>query len=205
MKNLIRFIVFIAFVALGILVFWLGKQFGSKTANESVLSNSMIVKEIAELASLEVQGNASIKRSNISGDDWTDNLKKLFVENTIWVNVPYVAKYGVNTDEHNFHVVFSDKNIVVQLPEPQLLSYELKLDRMETANRKGWLMGENDETYTDVQKKLYQESRKQLENNQLYINQSKDKIKKIVQQYYQPFLKDHTLEVQFGGGTQKLN
>jgi dsDNA-binding SOS-regulon protein len=68
---------------------------------------------------------------------------------------------------------------------------------METANRKGWFLFQDDETYTDAQKKLYQTSREQLENNQLYLTQSKDKIAKIIKQYYQPFLPDHQLEITF--------
>jgi hypothetical protein len=195
MKRFLRFIVVAALV---ILVFWLGKQYGSKNVNQSILSNSLIVKEIAELASLDVQGTASIKRSNIGNDgSWTSNMKKAFMENTTWVSVPYEAKYGIDVSEKNFHVTVSDKLIVVKLPEPRLLSYELKVDKMETSNRKGWLLFQDDETYTDVQKKLYQTSREQLENNKLYQTQSKDKITKIIQQYYQPFLADHQLEVVF--------
>jgi dsDNA-binding SOS-regulon protein len=97
----------------------------------------------------------------------------------------------------------SDKKILVKLPEPHLLSYELKIDKMETANRKGWFLFQDDETYTDVQKKLYQTSREQLENNQLYLTQSKDKITKIIKQYYQPFLADHQLEITFDNTAYK--
>ncbi|SFE04041.1 Protein of unknown function [Chitinophaga sp. CF118] len=193
-----RFLRFIFFTALIILVFWLGKQFGSKNVNQSILSNSLIVREIAELASLEVQGVANIKRSNIEEDgSWSSNMKKAFLENTIWVSIPYQAKYGVDISEKNFHVTISDKKIVVNLPEPHLLSYELTVDKMETANRKGWFLFQDDETYTDVQKKLYKTSREQLENNKLYLSQSKDKIAKIIKQYYQPFLADHQLEIAF--------
>lgn len=193
-----RFFRFIFFTSLVILIFWLGKQYGSKSVNQSILSNSLIVKEIAELASLDVQGVANIKRSNIEEDGtWTSNMKKAFLENTIWVSVPYEAKYGVDVSEKNFHITLSDKKIMVKLPEPHLLSYELKVDKMETANRKGWFLFQDDETYTDVQKKLYQTSREQLENNQLYLTQSKDKITKIIKQYYQPFLADHQLEITF--------
>jgi hypothetical protein len=195
MKRFVRFVVFTLLV---ILIFWLGKQFGSKSVNQSILSNSLIVKEIAELASLDVQGVANIKRSNIEDDgSWTSNMKKAFLENTIWVSVPYEAKYGVDVSEKNFHVTLSDKKIVVKLPEPHLLSYELKVDKMETSNRKGLFLFQDDETYTDVQKKLYQSSREQLENNKLYVNQSRDKITKIIQQYYAPFLPDHQLEITF--------
>ena len=199
MKKFLRFIVILS---LAILVFWLGKQFGSKRVHQEILSNSLIVRDIAELASLEVQGMANIKRSNIIDDgSWTSNLQKTFAENTVWVSIPYIAKYGVNVDSSNFHITVSDKKIIVHLPEPKMLSYELKVDKMETSNRKGWLLFQNDETYTGVQKKLYQQSREQLENNKLYVNQSKDKITKIIRQYYQPFLQEHQLEVTFGNGS----
>jgi len=197
-----RFFSLLVFALLILLVFWLGKQFGSRTLSQEVLSNSLVVREIAELASLEVQGVASIKRSNLENNgEWTDNLKKLFLENTIWVSVPYLAKYGVDINENNFRLTVTDKKIRVRLPAPRLLSYELKLDKMETSNRKGWLLFQDDETYTDVQKKLYQTSRIQLESNTVYLQQSKDKIRKIITRYYQPFLQDHTLEVVFEEGS----
>lgn len=200
-----RFFRFVFIIAVAILLFWLGKQFGSKSVNQNILSNSLIVREISELASLEVQGNATIKRSNVTDDgEWTTNLKKAFLENTIWVSIPYLAKFGVDVDEKNFKVTVSDKKITVNIPQPKLLSYELKVDKMETSNRKGWFLTQDDETYTDVQKKLYQTSRDQLENNQLYINQSKEKLTKIIRQYYQPFLQDHEVEVVFGNSAPVL-
>ncbi|WP_153800538.1 DUF4230 domain-containing protein [Foetidibacter luteolus] len=193
-----RILFLLGFALIIVLVFWLGNRFGSKTVNEEILSNSLIVREISELASLEVQGTASIKRSNLENDGgWSDNLKKMFLENTVWVSVPYLAKYGVDVNEKNFKVTVSDKNILVQLPAPKLLSYELKIDRMETSNRKGLLLTQYDETYTAVQKKLYQTSRDQLTNNTHYLQQSQEKIRKIIAQYYQPFLKDHQLDVVF--------
>lgn len=181
-----------------VLIFWLGKRFGSKNVNQQIISNSLIVKEIAELASLEVQGVANIKESNIDNSgDWSDNLKKAFLENTVWVTVPYTAKYGVDINEKNFSVKVNDKKIVVELPAPHLLSYELRVDKMETANRKGWLLFQDDETYTAVQKKLYQTNRSQMEANNVYMQQSKDKIRKIIGQYYAPFTPDHQLEIRF--------
>lgn len=201
--NLKKLLLPVMLIALAVLIFWLGKRFGSTNVSQQVISNSTIVKEIAELASLDVQGSASIKRSNIENNgDWTDNLKKAFLENTVWVTIPYQAKFGVNIDEKLFKVELTDKKIILRLPAPRLLSYELKMDRMETSNRKGWLLFQNDETYTDVQKTLYQTSRAQLENNPTYIAQSKEKIQKVMEQYYAPFLKDHTLEIQYDGETK---
>ncbi|CAL1517115.1 DUF4230 domain-containing protein [Chitinophaga sp. MM2321] len=195
-----RIISIVLLLLLAILIFWLGKRFGSTDISQQVISNSTIVKEIAELASLDVQGTASIKRSNIENSGgWTDNLKKAFLENTVWVAIPYQAKFGVNIDNKLFKVEMTKQQIILHLPAPQLLSYELKMDRMETSNRKGWLLSQDDETYTEVQKKLYQTSRSQLENNAIYIEQSKEKIRKVMTQYYAPFLKDRTLEIKFDG------
>lgn len=194
MKKIITWLVIILFI---ILVFWLGQWSGSRTVNEQVLSNSLIVREIAELASLEVEGNASIKRSNVENSgNWTDNLKKVFAENTIWVTVPYTAKYGVDVNEQNFKVNVNKKKVQVTLPAPQLLSYELRLNKMETANRKGWLMFSDDDTYTDVQKKLYETSRAQLQDNKVYIERSKEKIRNIIARYYAPF--ELEVDIRFG-------
>ncbi|MBV8253258.1 MAG: DUF4230 domain-containing protein [Chitinophaga sp.] len=200
MKKIIYIVVFVVVAAL---MFWMGRFFGSKNTSQQIISNSTIVKEIAELSSLDVQGSASIKRSNLEegGSDWTDNLKKAFLENTVWVTIPYEAKYGVDINEKNFKVSIAQKHIVVELPSPKLLSYELKVDQMETANRKGLFLFQDDETYTAVQKKLYQTSRAQLENSPAYIQRSKNKIIAIMREYYTPFLKDHTLEVRFDGDT----
>lgn len=199
MKKILTWLIVILFI---ILIFWLGQRSGSRTTNEQILSNSLIVREIAELSSLEVEGTASIKRSNVEHNGgWTDNLKKVFAENTIWVSVPYVAKYGVDVNEKNFRVDVRDKKVLVTLPAPQLLSYELRLNKMETANKKGWLMFSDDETYTDVQKKLYETSREQLANNNIYMEQSKEKIRKIIAQYYAPFRLE--VEVKFGNEAPK--
>lgn len=200
MKKIIQWIVVILLI---VFIFWLGQWFGSKKVNQSILSNSLIVREIAELASLEVQGNASIKRSNVDNSGaWTDNLKKVFAENTIWVTVPYTAKYGVNIDDKNYNVSLKEKRVLVQLPAPVLLSYELRLNQMETANKKGWLMFSDDETYTDVQKKLYETTRAQLTQNNIYLEQSKEKIRQIIGTYYKPL--GYEVEVKFGNEAGKV-
>ena len=202
MKKLIIWLVLVLTL---VLVFWLGQRSGARIVNEQTLSNSLIVREIAELASLEVQGTATIKRSNLMNDgSWTDNLRKVFAENTIWVSVPYSAKFGVNVNEMNFKVAVGEKDVLVSLPAAQLLSYELRLDQMETANSKGWFMFSDDETYTDVQKKLYTTSRQQIEQNSVYREQCKDKIRKIIAQYYAPF--NLIVKVKFGDeAPQTLN
>lgn len=194
MKKLIIWLVLVLTL---VLVFWLGQRSGARIVNDKTLANSLIVRQIAELASLEVQGTATIKRSNLANDgSWTDNMRKMFAESTIWVTVPYTAKFGVNIDDKNFTVAVGEKEVLVALPATQLLSYEMRLDQMETANKKGWFMFSDDETYTDVQKKLYTTSRQEIEQNTAYREQSKEKIRKIIAQYYAPF--NLTIKVKFG-------
>lgn len=198
-----KIIYLVLLLLIAILIFWLGKRFGTTNVSQQVIANSTIVKEIAELATLDVQGSASIKRSNIEDSGgWTDNWKKAFFENTVWVSIPYQAKYGVNVDDKNFKVQLTNQKIIIQLPAPKLLSYELKVDKMETSNKKGLFLFQDDETYTEVQKALYKTSRGQLENNPTYIQQSKDKIQKLMEQYYAPFMKDHTLEIEYSDDTK---
>ena len=171
MKKLIILLVLVLTV---VLVFWLGQRSGARIVNDKTLANSLIVRQIAELASLEIQGTATIKRSNLANDgSWTDNMRKMFAESTIWVTVPYTAKFGVNVDEKNFTVAVDDKEVLVSLPATQLLSYELRLDQMETANKKGWFMFSDDETYTDVQKSCTLLRARRLNRTALIVSKAK--------------------------------
>ena len=179
-------ILFIFGIALGVMAYFLGKKNGNKTI-ESVAMNNVLIQQIAELSSLEIQGTASIKSSNIMNDgSITDELRKLFLERTVNITVPYVAKYGVNLDKQNITIREKNKQVYIVLPTPGLLSYELRLDKADAMTRNGLFEGGNDSKYTAVQKKLYAQSRAQLEQNTAYIQQTKDKIRTIIQSYYEP-------------------
>jgi hypothetical protein len=188
MNNKIKFfswlIVILATLYLG---YNLGK-IGSKPKEHTDLTqNYAFVKTIAELASLEVSGSTTLKSSNVANDgSWTDELKRVFVERTVRLSVPFTAKYGVNMKDSSLRIVRTDSTLKVYLPPPKLLSYEIHLDRLEASNEKGWFQFENEETYPQFQKKLYNQSRAQLENNQQYLRQSRDKICEIVAKYFAP-------------------
>ncbi|WP_423736109.1 DUF4230 domain-containing protein [Chitinophaga caseinilytica] len=202
MKKILTWAVIILFI---IGIFLLGRCSGSgSTVNEKAVNNVLLVREIAELASLEVQGNASFKQSNVENSgEWSDNLKRVFSENTAWVSVPYTAKYGVDTDSTNFSLTVSGKTVTIQLPPPKLLSFELRMNQMETSSRKGWFTFSNDETYTEVQKKLYDTNRSQLEENVMYQKQSMNKIIAILRNYYTPL--GYELKVNFTNSITNLD
>ena len=182
-------------IIIGILAYFLGKK-SNNIVIENIATNTTIIKQISELSSLEVQGNASIKSTNVQNDgSLTDNLRKLFMENTINITVPYIGKYGVDLEKQEIDVHEDNKKIIVSLPQPKLLSYEIKMNKVSFAANRGWLQPENTEHFSNLEQKLYEQSRKQLENNITYSNQAKDKIVKTLQAYYKPT--GYTLEVYF--------
>ncbi len=180
---------------IGLLAYLLGRKSGDTTI-ENIATNSAFVREIANLSTLEVQGSSSLKRSNVVNDGtFSDQMRRLFLENTVNVSIPYIAQYGVNLGLQNIAIEKEKKTVTVHLPKPELLSYELRIDKLDASNRKGWLIFSNDDTYTEVERKLYVESRKQMESNTVYLERSKNKITQVITDYYAPLA--YTVNVQF--------
>lgn len=170
----------------GLLSYFLGKKSGSAPV-ENIILNNAFVKDISELSSIEVHGTATIKSTNLANDgSLQDELKKLFSEKTINISVPYVAKYGVKLEKQKIQIEEKNKVVTVRLPLPELLSYELRLDRIDAMTRKGLLLAADETAFQNVQKKLYAQSREQLVGNQIYIEQAKTNVSKIIQNYYAP-------------------
>lgn len=185
-KGCLPVIIFLCALAIGILAYLLGKKNGTKTT-ERVALNAVFVQEIAELASLEVQGTATIKTTNIANDgSIADAVKKMFAERTATISIPYVAKYGVVLKGQQLTIEEKNKQVLIVMPAPQLLSYELRMDRADAMMRRGMLESPDEDYYASVEKQLYTSSRKQMEANTTYTDQSKNKIRKILEQYYAP-------------------
>ncbi len=164
-----------------------GRLLTSKQDHTELIENYSFVKDIAELASVEVTGTTTLNSSNVANDgSLTDELKRLFMEKTIRLSAPYTANYGIDLNDSKLRIVRADSTLKVYLPSPRLLSYELHLNRLDASNRKGWLQFESDEAYLAFQKKMYNESRSQLEKNQIYLQRSRDRICWIIQKYFAP-------------------
>ncbi|MFT4092517.1 MAG: DUF4230 domain-containing protein [Niabella sp.] len=180
------FFIFILIIVIGLLAYFLGKKNASKTI-DSVAMNSVLIQQIAELSTLEVNGNASIKSTNIVNDgSLTDSFKKLLMERTLNINVPYTAKYGVDLGRQHINIEAKNKQVYIVLPDPVLLSYELHLDKSDAISREGLLETNDLNGYNRIMQKLYAQSKGQLDNNQAYKQQSKEKIRKIIEDYYSP-------------------
>ena len=188
MNNKIKLISwFILILSTLYLGYNLGKLRSGPKEYTDLTQNYSFVKSIAEMASLEVRGITTLKSSNVANDgSWSDELRRVFVERTVRLSVPYTAKYGVNMNDSSLRIERTDSTLKVYLPQPKLLSYEIHLDRLEASNEKGWFQFENEETYPQFQKKLYNQSRAQLEQQAAYLEQSRGKICEIISKYFAP-------------------
>ncbi len=201
MRKIVTPLILLFLVAsVAILAYMVGRKNGNVTI-ENVATNNTIITQIAELSSLEVQGIATIKSTNLLNDgSLTDQMRKLLIENTVNISVPYIAKYGVDLSGQAISVKEKDKVVQITLPEPGLLSYELRIDKADASIRKGWLLQASEAQYNEIQKRLYHQSRTQMEQNIAYKEQCIAKIRAILNDYYRPL--QYKVELRFVSRTQ---
>lgn len=196
MKTRHWLILAILILGIGFFAYFMGRQSGTVKITH-IATNELLIKQIAELSSLEVQGNAQISQTNLTNDgSWTDAVRKLFIENTINISIPYIAKYGVSMDSNDLKITQKDKLVSIQLPEPKLLSFEMRLDKANSSSTQGWMQSQNNALYNQVQQKLYLQSRTEMEQSIKNKEKAKEKIIAILKSYYQPL--GYQVEVQFG-------
>src|SRR6186997_714956 len=129
MRYILWSIIILAAIFVG---YNIGRIFTNRGNKTELTENYSFVREIAELASIEVSGTTSLNSSNVTNDgSFTDELKRIFVEKTVRLSAPYTAKYGVNLKDSSLRIVRTDSTVKIYLPPPKLLSYEIHLDRLE--------------------------------------------------------------------------
>jgi hypothetical protein len=187
MKALARlFSILIVLAAACIVAYTLGKRKGEADSETALIQNVAFVRDIAELSSVEVGGTTTYKSTNAPADATgiSASLRKAFLEKTVTISAPYVAKYGVDLSAQNFRIVRADSGVEVHLPHAQLLSFELRLDRLETAASKGLLLFENDDFYTAFEKRMYAQSRAQMETSAIYLRRAEDRVCGLMRRYF---------------------
>jgi len=182
LSLIIGLLIIIALVFTG---YELGRRMGQGDVQSEIIENYSFVRDIAELASLEVNGVSSINATNLANDgSFTDAMRKMFTEQTVHLSVPYTAKFGVDLKDSAMRIIRKDSIIEIHLPEPRLLSYELRLDRLDASNQSGLFTSASPDLYTGFQKQLYQEGRAQLEANTVYRNQTSIGISHLLERYF---------------------
>ncbi len=182
LRLLITLLILLALVYGG---YELGRRIGRNDVRSELIENYSFVREIAELASVEVDGVSTFKATNLANDgSFSDAVKRFFAEKSVSLSVPYVAKYGVDLRDSNMRIERKDSLVLVHLPAPKLLSYELRLDRLESSSREGILYASKADLYMSYQQQLYADGRRQLEHNAIYLRQTEEGIAKLLGQYF---------------------
>lgn len=165
----------------------IGKNLGRNEATVNVINNTAIIKEIAELSALDVEGTATINTTNKADNNSAyGQLKNIFFEKTLNFSVPYQAKYGIDMSNQNIRVDDKKGTVDIYLPPVKLLTMELKLDKALGMDKTGLLYQISLDDFMKVQQKLYRETNASLLNNDAYKRLGENHIKVILERYYVP-------------------
>lgn len=186
----------IKWIGLGILIllsmvaiFFIGQKTGAKNVKTSFFTHIEMVKEIAELGTLEVKGVANVTITNVDDNSWFGFIKKTLLEKTVTLNMPYTAKYGVDMQSNTFNIVEKENEIEVTLPPAKLISFEAHLDQKQGMIQKGYFIFPDENAFKEAEEKLYTENKKKLEQNKEYLQKAENKVTDIMQKYFKPFQK----------------
>ncbi len=185
MKNT-GLIIFLIVLVAGAFYF-LGKKSGSADAKITMIENVEMIKQIAELAALDVTGSVNVKMSNKGDENGTwSKFKNYFAENTLQVTLPYEAKYGVVMSNQKMSIDTKSATVNISLPNCKLMSLQLKMDRMETMTQTGLFANATVDDLVKAQKQLYAQALQQLENDPKFLKLSEEHIAAILTNYYKP-------------------
>lgn len=185
MKNTGLIVFLIIVIALAF--YFLGKKNGSNNSIATMVENVDLIKTIAELSALEVNGSLNLKISNKVDEAGTwDKFKNYFVENTLQLNLPYQAKYGVDMSIQKMKIDTKEKTVTITLPKCKLLSLQLKLDAMQTMSQTGVFASASMDDLVKAQKQLYTQALQKLDNDANYIKLAENQIANILANYYKP-------------------
>lgn len=146
-----------------------------------------LVKEIAQLAALEVSGTTNLKITNKGSETGVlDKLKNYLAESTLQVSVPFEAKYGVDMRNQKMNIDTKAGVVTIYLPACKLLSMQLRLDKLESMSQVGIFNSVSIDDFTNAQKKMYAAALSSLENNAAYKKLAQDNINNTLSKYYLP-------------------
>lgn len=195
MKN--GFVIIVLVAAVAVAFYFLGKKNGAGQTRTDIVQNVALVKEIAQLSSLEVDGTTNIKISNKGENSnlW-NKLKNYLAENTLQVSVPYEAKYGVDMHNQQMNIDTKAGVATIYLPPVKMLSMQLRLDKMETMQQTGIFSSVSIEAFVKAQQEMYAAANTTLETNSAYIKLAEDNIRNTLNKYYEPM--GYKINVVFG-------
>ena len=161
----------------------LGRRHGNNKLQSIAIKNDSFVRELASLATLDVNGVSTFASTEIVGDhSLPESLLKILREQRVVLSAPFKASFGVDLNKNSLTILQRDTIIEIHLPAPMLLSYDLRLERLENKTETGETEG-----YMRFRKNLYDEGKRQQEENNIYLTQSASKISQVLENYFKTF------------------
>lgn len=176
-------------IVIGALVGFLIARLAYKNEITDVyVDNPTMVKQITELSTLEVQGEARLNESNTGGDKsvWQD-IKNYFGERTLLLNIPYTAKYGCKLGDDKISVTKAGENqLKITLAPPSLLSFEMRLDKMQQFARNGAFVFQKDDKFKQPIQNLFSQTRTKMETDAQNQKKARENIEKTLSDFFKP-------------------
>jgi len=184
MRNNLLILILVA--AIAIAFYFLGKKNGSNQTKTTMIENIALVKQIAELSSLQVSGTTQLKVTNSGGDGTWEKFKDYFVENTLQVTIPFDARFGVDMSKQQMKVDRKSGKVTLYFPACTLLSLQLRLDKLETMSETGILTSASISDLVKAENRMYIQAQEKLAGNEAYKKLAQENIQATLQKYYEP-------------------
>lgn len=85
-------------------------EWGKDAGKSTFIQHYEIVKDIAELGALEVDGVAKYKSHECKeATTWSALINNIAFEKTVALDIPYIAKFGSKIKEDTFNITNRDK------------------------------------------------------------------------------------------------
>jgi hypothetical protein len=198
-----NWLILVMAILLAAAFYFLGKKNGEGQMKAEIVQNVSIIKEIAQLATLEVNGQTKIKMTNKQSESgFWNKFKNYFTENTLQVELPYEAKFGVDMRNQKVDVDTKAGVVTLTLPPCKLLSLQLRLDKLQSMSQAGIFNTVTISDFMRAQKELYATASASLENNTGYLRLAEDNIRNTLGKYYAPL--GYKVVVKFTGKEAEL-
>lgn len=176
-------------IVIGALLGFLIARLAFKTnVTDTYIDNPSMIKQIAELSTLQVDGEAKLTESNIGSDKtiWQD-IKNYFQERTLLLNIPYAVKYGCKLGDSDIMVKSDSKNeLTITMSEPKVLSFEFRMDKLQQFSKNGAFVFQKDDRLKAPLQNLYNQTKTKMETNAENLKKAKENIQKILSSFFKP-------------------
>lgn len=200
MRN--TFLILLLVSVIAVAFYLLGRKSGSSQVKTDIVQNVGVVKQIAELAALDVSGTTSLKVTNNTGQGNWDKFKNYFTESTLLLSLPFDARYGVDLTNQQMNIDTKSGTVIIYLPECKLLNMQFRLDKTEAMTQSGIFSSVTVNEYVQAQKQLYNQAVTSLEKNSGYIKLAEENISLVLSRYYEPL--GYKVKCVFGKGKSAL-